>query len=75
MSLAEVQCLVSLLTLVSQTARSYTCTACSCTLPEEKTFVPLGQMAPRLSIKATEVYFSKYEATEVYFTEINPTEV
>ena len=40
MSLAEVQCLVSLLTLVSQTARSYTCTACSCTLPEEKTFAP-----------------------------------
>ena len=25
-----------------------------------------------LSIKATEVYFSKYKATEVYFTEINP---
>ena len=75
MSSPEVQCLVSLLTLVSQTARSYTCTVCTCTLSEEKTFVPLGQMARRLSIEATEVYFSKYKATEVYFTEMNPTEV
>ena len=75
----EVQCLVSLLTLVSQTARTYTCTACTCTLPEKKHLYHLvrwlGGLVYFSKYNPTEVYFSKHKPTGMYFHEYNPTEV